>query len=260
MGLPLDGARVLLTGASSGIGAALAPELAARGTRLVLVARRADRLEKVAQRCRESGASEVVVLPRDLSDPAAATDVVREVEAAGGVDVLVNNAGAPMRRAVDALTLDEVERTVRLNLLSPAAMTLAVLPGMLGRDRGCVVNVASLGGRLGIKGEAAYCASKFALCGWTESMAADLHGTGVEVRLILPGAIDTEIWDQPGNDPAFYDGPLDPPGTVADRIVAAIEGDAIEHYVPDLREVVTAKTADLEGFLAGMLASAGGDG
>jgi short-subunit dehydrogenase len=115
------------------------------------------------------------------------------------------------------------------------------------------VNVSSLGGRLGIRQEAAYSASKFALCGWSESMAADLWGTGVEVRIVNPGPIDTEIWDQPGNAPADYDGPLEPPSLVADAIVAAIEGDVIETYVPDLRGVVEYKTADLDGFVAGMV-------
>ena len=78
-----------------------------------------------------------------------------------------------------------------------------------------MVNVSSLGGRVPIANEAAYCASKFALCGWTEAMAVDLHGTGVEVKLVLPGPIDTEIWDQPGNDPAAYQGPFVPAAEAA---------------------------------------------
>ena len=100
---------------------------------------------------------------------------------------------------------------MRTNYLSPVAMSLAVLPRMLERDHGVIVNVSSLGGRIGIAHEAAYVASKFALSGWSEAMAMDLWSTGVEVRLVTPGAIDTEIWDQPGNDPAPYDGPFEPP-------------------------------------------------
>jgi len=255
MGTGLDGAAVLLTGASSGIGAAAATAFGERGCRLVLVARRADRLEQVADQARRAGAQEVSVVAADLSDLDRAAAVALEADAVlGGVDVLVNNAGAPKRRSVPDLTFDEVERTMRLNHLSPVRMTLALLPGMLARGSGSIVNVSSLGGRLGILGEAAYSASKFAMCGWSEAMAADLHGTGVEVRLILPGAIDTEIWDQPENDPPFYRGPLEPAATVADAIVAAVEGDRIEHYVPDLRPVVEMKSADLDGFQAGMLA------
>ena len=94
------------------------------------------------------------------------------------------------------------------------------------------MNVSSLGGRVPIDHEAAYCASKFALCGWTETMAVDLHGTGVEVKLVLPGPIDTEIWDQPGNDPAAYQGPFVPAAEAAASIVEAIEGSGFEYYVP----------------------------
>jgi short-subunit dehydrogenase len=145
---------------------------------------------------------------------------------------------------------------MRVNYLSPVAMTLAVLPRMIERGSGTVVNVSSLGGRLGIAGEAAYSASKFALCGFSEVMASDLAGTGVNVRLILPGAIDTEIWDQPDNDPAFYTGPLTPPEEVAEGIADAIDSPRFEHYLPDLKAVVELKTADIDSFMAGMLAMA----
>ena len=254
----LDGTTVVVTGASSGIGAALAPMLAERGATVVAVARRADRLADVVDRCREhTPASQAWVA--DLSDTDAAAVLARRaVDELGGLDVLVNNAGAPMRRRVADLTLDEVRRTMTLNFESPVRMTLAVLPHMLERDRGVIVNVASFAGRVGVLGEAAYSASKFALCGWSESMAAELWHTGVDVRLILPGAIDTEIWDLPDNDPPLYDGPLEPAENVAAGIVAAVEGDRIEHYLPDMRAIVEMKTGDLDGFLAGMVALADG--
>jgi short-subunit dehydrogenase len=179
--------------------------------------------------------------------------VVREAdEHFGGLDVLVNNAGIPKRRHVTSLTPDEVEETMRVNYLSPVRMTLALLPGMLERGRGCVVNVTSLGGRLGIKHEAAYCASKFALSGFSESMHVDLYDTPVDVRLVLPGAIDTEIWDQPGNEDPIYDGPKETPESVAEGIIAAIEGDQFEHYLPDMKAIVEMKTSDAGGFLAGV--------
>jgi short-subunit dehydrogenase len=134
-------------------------------------------------------------------------------------------------------------------------MSLALLPDWLARGAGCVVNVSSLGGRVPIANESAYCASKFALCGWTETMAVDLHGTGVEVKLVLPGPIDTEIWDQPGNDPPLYDGPLEPAATVAAGIAAAIEGDRFEHYLPDMKGVVEFKTGDPDAFFATAVAA-----
>ena len=254
-----DGGGVaLVTGASSGIGAALARVLAARGVTVGIVARRADRLAEVLEACRADapGSRSWAV---DLSDPSAAAALAEEAWAEfGHLDVLVNNAAIPMRRPVTRLSVDDADRVMRVNYLSPVAMTLAVLPRMIERGSGTVVNVSSLGGRLGIAGEAAYSASKFALCGFSEVMASDLVGTGVTVRLILPGAIDTEIWDQPDNDPAFYTGPLTPPEEVANGIADAIDSPRFEHYLPDLKAVVEMKTADIDGFMAGMLAMADG--
>jgi short-subunit dehydrogenase len=249
--MEIAGRSVLVTGASSGIGAALAPMLAERGARVGIVARRKDRLEEILERCGPESRMWVA----DLGDLDGAMRVVRESdEHFGGLDVLVNNAGMPKRRHVTALTADEVEETMRVNYLSPVRMTLALLPGMLERGRGCIVNVTSLGGRLGIKHEAAYSASKFALTGFSESMHVDLHDTPIDVRLVLPGAIDTEIWDQPDNDDPIYDGPKETPESVAEGIIAAIEGDQFEHYLPDMKAIVEMKTTDADGFLAGVAA------
>jgi short-subunit dehydrogenase len=138
-----------------------------------------------------------------------------------------------------------------VNFFAPMRLTLAVLPRMLERDAGIIVNVASVGGRLGIIHESAYCASKFALCGWSEALAVDLHGTGVSVKLIQPGPVDTEIWDQPDNDDPLYDGPKVPADDVADGIIAALGDDRFEHYLPDLKAVVDAKNADIDAFIKG---------
>ncbi|MGH9111250.1 MAG: SDR family NAD(P)-dependent oxidoreductase [Acidimicrobiales bacterium] len=251
MGLSLEGAAVLVTGASSGIGAALAPLLAERGATVGLVARREDRLRAVLERCRvHADRSRMWVV--DLSDPAAAERVALEAwDAFDGLDVVVNNAAVPKRRPVLDLSVGEIEAVMRTNFVSPVRLTLAVLPRMVERDRGVIVNVSSLGGRLGIAREAAYCASKFALCGWTESLALDLWDSSVDIRLVIPGPIETEIWDQPDNDPPLYDGPKEPPETVAAAIVDAIEGDRFEIYAPDLKAVAEFKTADIDTFLAG---------
>jgi len=123
---------------------------------------------------------------------------------------------------------------------------------MLARGAGTIVNVSSVGGRLGIIHEAAYSASKFALCGWSESMAVDLHGTGVSVKLIEPGPIDTEIWDLPDNEDPLYQGPKVPPELVADGIIDALASDRFEHYLPDMKEVVDGKNADIDAFIAGI--------
>jgi NAD(P)-dependent dehydrogenase (short-subunit alcohol dehydrogenase family) len=216
---PTVGTVALVTGASSGIGAATARMLAAGGTTVALVARRADRLEEVLAECLGT-APDSRAWPADLSDPEQAAALARSIwDAHGGVDVLVNNAGVPLRRPVQRLTLAEVERAMTINYLSPVAMTLALLPGMLERGRGTIVNVSSLGGRLGIA---------------------------------------TEIWDQPDNEPPLYSGPLVPAEEVASGIVACLTSPSFEHYLPDLKAVVEMKTADFDGFVAGMLAMADG--
>ncbi|MCU1351996.1 MAG: short-chain dehydrogenase [Acidimicrobiales bacterium] len=245
----IDGATVLITGASSGIGAAAAVTLAERGATVGLVARRADRLAEVLEACqRHTPRSRMWVA--DLSDTDAAAELALQAwDELGGLDVLVNNAGAPKRKPVTELSLDEVRDTMTLNFESPVRMTFSVLPRMLERDAGLVVNVASFAGRVGVKREAAYCASKFALCGWSEAMALDLWHTGVGVRLVLPGAIDTEIWDQPDNDPPVYEGPLEPVETLATGIADAIESDRFEHYLPDMHAIVEYKTSHIDEFM-----------
>jgi NAD(P)-dependent dehydrogenase (short-subunit alcohol dehydrogenase family) len=251
----VEGRTVLVTGASSGIGAALAERLAARGAVVGLVARREGRLAEVLDRCRRSSPGSRMWVA-DLGDLARAERVALDAwDELGGLDVVVHNAAIPKRRRVTALTPDEVDAVMRVNFLSPVHMTLALLPRMVERDAGLIVNVSSLGGRLGIAAEAAYSASKFALCGWSESLAMDLWGTGIGVRLIIPGAIDTEIWDQPDNDPPLYLGPREPPELVADGIIAAIEGDRFEHYLPDLKPVVEFKTGDPDAFFASAVAA-----
>lgn len=252
--MQIEGSNVVVTGASSGIGAALARQLAARGATVGLVARRADRLAEVLADCRESRpASEVWVA--DLADVERAEQVVLEAwDRFGSVDCLVNNAGVPMRRHTLKLDYDTVEWVMRVNFLAPARMTMALLPKMMDRGSGMIVNVSSVAGRLGNANEAAYSASKFALCGWSEAIAVDLWDSPVDVRLVNPGPIDTEIWDLPGNDDPLYEGEKISPDEMAAGIVAAMEGDRFESYVPDMKSFVEAKTADPDPFLAGMAA------
>lgn len=254
MAVSVDGATVLVTGASSGIGAALAPMLAERGATVGLVARRRDRLEEVLERCRAHQPS-CEMWVADLGDLDRAVDVVDEAWSAfGHLDVLVNNAAVPKRRDVRKLTPADLDEIMRIDFTSPVRMSMAVLPRMLERDAGVIVNVSSLGGRLGIIHETAYCAAKFALCGWSESMALDLWKTGVDVRLVIPGPIDTEIWHLPDNDTPLYDGPLEPPETVAAAIIDAIEGEHFEVYSPDMKSIVEFKTSDIDTFMAGAAA------
>ncbi len=238
MAFSAAGKRVVITGASSGVGAALARAMAKDGAVVGLIARRRDRLAEVLADCQK-------VSPE--STPLAQ----QAAEALGAIDVLVNNAAIPKRRLVTALEPSEVETVMRVNFFAPMRLTLAVLPKMLSRGAGMIVNVSSVGGRLGIIHESAYCASKFALCGWSESMAVDLHGTGISVKLIEPGPVDTEIWDQPGNDDPIYNGPKFSPDEVAQGILEALDRDGFEHYVPDMKAVVDLKNADIDTYIAG---------
>jgi short-subunit dehydrogenase len=253
----IEGSTIMVTGASSGIGAALAPMLAERGATVAIVARRRERLEAVLARC-------VPHTPKsrlwavDLGNLDAARRVVLDAwDAFDGLDGLVNNAAIPKRVPVPRLTDELVDETMRINFTSPVRMTLALLPRWLERGAGCVVNVSSMGGRIGIAHEAAYCASKFALCGWSEAMAIDLRDTGVEVKLALPGPIETEIWDVAGNDAALYAGPFVPAEDCAASIVDAIEGDGFEYFVPPefpgglgrQHDMVVGKTNDVDAFV-----------
>jgi short-subunit dehydrogenase len=244
------GKRVLITGASSGVGAALARRLATDQAVVSLIARRRDRLAEVLADCQKHSPDSTMWVA-DLAESESIDTLAQQAaDVLGGIDVLVNNAAVPKRRAVSALTPAEAEAVMRVNFFAPMRLTLAVLPGMLSRAAGMIVNVSSVGGRLGIIHESAYCASKFALCGWSESMAVDLQGTGISVKLIEPGPVDTEIWDQPDNDEPFYDGPKFSADEVADGIVAAMGSDGFEHYVPDMKAVVDLKNADIDAYIA----------
>lgn len=251
MAYAVAGKRVLITGASSGLGAALARQLAARGAVVGLTARRRDRLNEVLTDCRRSSPGSAMWVA-DLADTSALGDLaLRAWEALGGIDVLINNAAMPKRRSVVALDPGEAEDVMRVNFFAPMRLTLALLPRMLARGSGIIVNVSSVGGRLGIVHETAYCASKFALCGWSEAMAVDLHDTPISVKLIEPGPVDTEIWDHPGSEEPLYQGPKVPADIVADGIIAALGSDRFEHYLPDMKPVIDAKNADLDAFIAG---------
>ena len=196
----LDGAKVLVTVASSGIGAALAPMLAARGATVGIAARRTERLAEVLAACRRAsadahrGGRDHRSWTVDLSDPGAAGRLATDAwDALGHLDAVVNNAGRPMRRPVQRLTVETGDEVMRTNYLSPVALSRAVLPRMLARDRGVLVNVGSLAGRVGPPSEAAYAASKFALEGWMESLAGEVEPFGIRTMIVEPGFFRTEL-------------------------------------------------------------------
>lgn len=181
---------MVITGASSGIGRATAIEMARRGANVVLAARRADRLEQVAAECRALGVK-VVTIPTDVSK---APECRRLIDTAGEVDVLVNNAGFAIFSSILDANADEAREMIETNYLGAFHCTQAVLPRMLARRSGTIVNVSSITGLMGFARMSAYCASKFALTGFTEGLRAEVIGSGVRVALVCPGTTDTEFF------------------------------------------------------------------
>lgn len=254
--MQIKDSKILVTGASSGIGAELAVELARRGATVGIVARRESRLAEVLDRCCEHAPSSQMWVV-DLADLDAAERVALAADDAfGGLDGLVNNAAIPKRRSIRQLDMSDIELLTRVDYLSPVAMSLALLPRMLERDAGMILFVSSTGGRIPVIHESAYNGPKFAVCGFAEAAAVDLAGTAVDVKLVLPGPIDTEIWHLSDNDPGLFDLELVSAEDCAAGIADAIESDGFEHYVPaifpggiDAKQMVVDKHADCDGYV-----------
>jgi short-subunit dehydrogenase len=189
----LQGRRIILTGASEGIGRALALELAARGARLALAARDRERLESLAAECRARG-GEARALPTDVTNQTDCEWLVDEtVTAFGGVDVMIHNAGVTMWSRFDALKdLTIFERIMEVNYLAPVRLTALCLPH-LKQSKGLLVAVASLAGLTGVPERSGYAASKHALIGFFDSLRIELAGSGVDVSVVCPDFVVTEI-------------------------------------------------------------------
>jgi len=188
----LEDRRIILTGASEGIGRALALALAARKARIVLAARDASRLETLARECRAAGA-EAHAVPTDVANAQDCEWLIAEsMRALGGIDVLVNNAGITMWSRFDALAdLEVFERLLEVNYLAPVRLTSLALPH-LKQSKGLMVAVASLAGLTGVPERTAYAGSKHALVGFCDSLRIELAGSGVDVCVVAPDFVVTE--------------------------------------------------------------------
>jgi short-subunit dehydrogenase len=232
----IDGSRVLLTGASGGLGQAIARGLAARGARLTLTSRRLDLLETLA------GELDARVVAADLS---SSTEVARLAADAGEVDVFVANAGIPGAGRLETFSLEEVDRVLDVNLRSAIVLTHALLPGMLERQRGQLVFVSSIAGKTTVPGDPLYHATKYGLRGFAAAMRMDLHGTGVGSSCIFPGFIrDAGIFADAGVKLPPGVGTRTPED-VAGAVVAAIERDRGEIEVAALPQRAGARVANM---------------
>ena len=202
-GSRLDGQVALVTGASRGIGQAIALELADAGADLVLCSTRAHGCEQVvrevmARKRRAIGLAADVASPADCDRLVAAA-----LEVFGRVDCLVNNAGLVRRAPVQGTSDADFDRVLAVNLHGPFYLARRVLPGMLERGSGRIVNVSSISSRMGSPRMVPYCASKWGLNGLTQALAAELKGRGVTVTAVLPGSVDTEMLKGSGLPPAM---------------------------------------------------------
>jgi serine 3-dehydrogenase len=186
---------VFITGASSGIGRSCVKAFAAQGARLILAARRAERLEKLAVELKTEHGPDILVLKLDVRDPAAVAAAVAGLTAEwAAIDVLVNNAG--LSRGLDKLhegKLQDWDEMIDTNIKGLLYVSRAVIPGMVARGRGHVINIGSIAGREVYPGGNVYCATKFAVNALTKGMRLDLNGTGVRVSTVDPGLTETEF-------------------------------------------------------------------
>ncbi len=188
----------LITGASSGIGRAIAVRLAADGSDLVLVARRAELLEDLADELRTTGGVDVEVMVADLTDPADLAGVEDRLRRDPPVDLLVNNAGVGAQGRFAEIPLDWQDSQVRLNVLAPVRLTHAALEGMLARGRGGVLNVSSIAGIQPLPNVATYAATKAYLSSFSHSLHEEVRRSGVVVTALLPGFTQTGFHEVAG--------------------------------------------------------------
>lgn len=217
MGKSLTGTAAVVTGASSGIGRALAVALAARGARVGATARRAELLDGLAREVRAAGGT-IAVAVADVTDRDGLHAAVRSLEAANGpTNLLIANAGISHPTGAAVMNVPLVEEVMRVNFLGVVYAVEAVLPGMLGRGAGHLVGISSLAAFKGLPGTAAYCASKAAVNGYLEGLRIELRRAGVAVTTVCPGFVNTPIVTNNPRMPFLME-----PAAAADRILNAL--------------------------------------
>src|SRR5262252_31399 len=224
------GRTALVTGASRGIGPLIARAIAHEGGHVVLTGRSVTELRVVASELAAAGA-DVSVVPADLTRPGAAGSLVETVERQrGGIDLLVNNAGGDPLREFHTMTIQENLRTLQINLIAPLALSHAVLPGMLRRGRGHIVNISAMAGRVSFPFTEVYAAAKDGLIGFTRVLRADYRPRGISASVLILGAIrdagqGQRMLDESGMKASGF---MAPAGAVARGVVKAVTRDKAE--------------------------------
>jgi dehydrogenase/reductase SDR family member 7B len=253
---------IWITGASSGIGRALAVNLSRRGVRLILSARSAERLEDCRQACTDS--ERHVVLPLDLTNLPSLEEASRQaLQKHGPIDILINNGGISQRSVVVETRLEVDRRIMEVNFFGAVALTKLVLPSMVSRKLGHIVVISSVTGKFGTPFRSAYAASKHALHGFFESLRAELWGEGIRVTMICPGFVRTHISVNALKGDGSTLGSMDAaqaagmdPEICAEKIVRAVEAERnevyiggkeklgvyLQRFVPDLFALIIRKT------------------
>ena len=200
--MDLTNKRILVTGGSDGIGKHICLKLAATGARLAILGRNAERLEAVAQACKEAGAPEALPLTCDLQNPAAIAKVAAQVlENFGGLDILINNAGIWHKAGpLDTIAPEMLQATVQTNLTGLMQMTQATLPALRENDEAIILNVVSKSGVVAQAGQSVYTATKYGVRGFTEVLKADEAETRVRVGGLYQSGTNTEMFAKAGED------------------------------------------------------------
>ncbi len=184
----------IITGVSSGIGAATALALAHRGTKLALLGRSANRLENLVEKINAEGLTEALNLACDVRDEAQVESAIRQtLEKFGRIDILINSAGLSLNGEVDGYLLADWRTVIDTNLTGTFLTCRAVLPAMKKQNKGQIINLSSGAGRNGIKHMAAYCAAKFGVIGFTEALALEVRNDNIRVAVLLPGSVATNF-------------------------------------------------------------------
>jgi short-subunit dehydrogenase len=229
----MNGRNVVLTGASHGIGTYIAHALARQGANLLLVARSEPELAQLTEELRANGAR-VDWTVVDLAAPGAAEEIAGAAAAFGGADILVNNAALELQRRFHTLDIDDIESVIQVDLVAPIALTRLLLPDMLARGYGHVVNIASIAGHVGFPFTEAYAASKDGLIAFSRVLRTDYRAQGVSASAVVLGAVkDAGIGQRTIDELGLKTSTsfMASPGQVAKAIVRAIEKDKGELVV-----------------------------